>query len=208
MNKSTPDKLYHGSPVKFNKFDISKIGSNTNCSGAGIGFYFTTSIEQALSYGKYIYVVDFEKLKLKKSLSNFKRTLNGNQIIYILDSIFKITKGEENYFENFDDYQWNDYVNESKLKLKQTINQEIINSFISWNDTDIIASFINSGTINPDMIFNILHKMGYNYTMDQYDDSIYKNSQHYILYFEPKIEERLTFKDKKSFEDYIENIQI
>ena len=38
MNKSTPDKLYHGSPVKFDKFDINKIGSNVGTSGASVGF--------------------------------------------------------------------------------------------------------------------------------------------------------------------------
>ena len=67
MKKARPDKLYHGSPNKFDKFDINKIGSNVGTAGASIGFYFTSEIEEALSYGTYVYVVDVKNLKLKKS---------------------------------------------------------------------------------------------------------------------------------------------
>ena len=44
MRKARPDKLYHGSPNKFDKFDINKIGSNVGTVGASIGFYLTTEI--------------------------------------------------------------------------------------------------------------------------------------------------------------------
>ena len=85
MNKTIPDKIYHGSPVKFSKFDLNKIGTNKGTSGASIGLYFTTSIQEALNYGNFIYVVDFNSLKLKQNLSNFTRTLNGTKIIKLID---------------------------------------------------------------------------------------------------------------------------
>lgn len=208
MNKSTPDKLYHGSNVKFNKFDLNKIGSNVGTSGAGAGLYFSSSIEEAITYGKYIYVVDFESLNLKKTLSNFKRTLNKNQIITILDQILNETKGDENYYQNYDEYTYQNYKNKTNIKLKNDISNEIFESLINSTDTEIISSFINSGSIRIPTLLNVLNKMGYNYTMDQYDDNLFKNSQHYILYFEPKIEEKLTFKDDKSFDEYIEKFII
>lgn len=208
MNKSTPDKLYHGTKAKFTKFDLNKIGTGAGNSGAGIGVYFSTSLEEALSYGPNIYVVDYDSLKLKKSLSNFKRTLNKNQIIHILTKCMIYSEGESNYFQNYGDYNYNDYKSNTKLELKNKINQEIFQDFITWSDTDIISSFINSGSIEPPMLLDVLNKMDYTHTMDQWDDNLFKNSQHYILYFEPKIEERLTFKDRKSFEEYIQNIQL
>lgn len=203
MNKTIPDKIYHGSPVKFSKFDLNKIGTNKGTSGASIGLYFTTSIQEALTYGNFIYVVDFNTLKLKQNLSNFTRTLNGIKIIKLIDYCLEISKGEDNYYDNYDDYHYDDYINNKKLNLKKEINREIINSFLKSTDTEIIGSLANAG-ISSITIFEALNKLNYNYTLDQYDSPQFKNSQHYVLYFEPKISEKLTFKDSKSLQKYLE----
>ena len=117
------------------------------------------------------------------------------------------TKGDENYYQNYDEYTYQNYKNKTNIKLKNDISNDIFDSLITCTDTEIIGSLVNAG-ISTYLIFKVLNKMGYNYTMDQYDDNVFKNSQHYILYFEPKIEEKLTFKDDKSFDEYIEKFII
>lgn len=201
MNKAIPDKLYHGSPKKFIQFDIKYIGSNVGTSGASIGFYFTTSLEEAISYGKYVYVVDFKKLKLLKPISNYVKSLNGLQIVNLIDLILILSKGTNNYYDNYDDYHYDDYIANEKIILKRKIEKTILDGFRNLVDTEIIGSLVNAG-IEEKYIFEALAKMGYNYTMDQYDDSNHKNSQHYILYFAPKLSAKLMFKTHEDFVNY------
>lgn len=206
MRKARPDKLYHGSPNKFDKFDINKIGSNVGTAGASIGFYFTSEIEEALSYGKYVYVVDVKNLKLKKSVSNFTRKLSDRAILILMRNFLKLSDGDANYYENYDDYSYDDFLNNRNQNLRLEIENEILSNFRTSSDTEIITDFSNAG-IPDELIFETLDILGYNYTMDQYDNSRFKNSQHYILYFEPKISERLTFKNLKAYQEYKKNYE-
>lgn len=206
MRKARPDKLYHGSPNKFDKFDINKIGSNVGTTGASIGFYFTSEIEEALSYGKYVYVVDVKNLKLKKSVSNFTRKLSDRAILILMRNFLKLSDGDANYYENYDDYSYDDFLNNRNQNLRLEIENKILSNFRTSSDTEIIADFSNAG-IPDELIFEVLDILGYNYTMDQYDNSRFKNSQHYILYFEPKISERLTFKNLKAYQEYKKNYE-
>ena len=206
MRKARPDKLYHGSPNKFDKFDINKIGSNVGTAGASIGFYFTSEIEEALSYGKYVYVVDVKNLKLKKSVSNFTRKLSDRAILILMRNFLKLSDGDANYYENYGDYSYDDFLNNRNQNLRLEIENEILSNFRTSSDTKIIADFSNAG-IPDELIFETLDILGYNYTMDQYDNSRFKNSQHYILYFEPKISERLTFKNLKAYQEYKKNYE-
>lgn len=201
MTKATPDKLYHGSPRKFIQFDIRHIGSNVGTTGASVGFYFTTSLEEAVSYGKYVYVVDFKRLKLQKSLSNYVKTLSGDQIIKLLDLIMIMSKGTNNFYDNYEDYHYEDYIANEKITDKRNAEKEIVSSFLSITDTDMLGNLVNAG-IEEKYIFDALHKLGYNYTMDQCDGSNFRNSQHYILYFAPKILSKLMFKNEQAFKDY------
>ena len=206
MRKARPDKLYHGSPNKFDKFDINKIGSNVGTAGASIGFYFTSEIEEALSYGKYVYVVDVKNLKLKKSVSNFTRKLSDRAILILMRNFLKLSDGDANYYENYGDYSYDDFLNNRNQNLRLEIENEILSNFRTSSDTEIITDFSNAG-IPDELIFETLDILGYNYTMDQYDNSRFKNSQHYILYFEPKISERLTFKNLKAYQEYKKNYE-
>ena len=189
MYKSTPISLFHGSTKIFDKFDNKFIRSATGTAGAGMGHYMTSEILEASGYGNIIYEVDFKSLKLKNYLSNFKRTLNSQKIIKIIDDCLVLSKGECNYYENFDDYSFNDYKTGKNKWLKKEIEQEIIQSFLTDEDTRIISDFVNAG-FSTDILFKVLNKMGYTHTLDQYDQSNYPNAQHYILYFEPKIKNR------------------
>ena len=134
MRKARPDKLYHGSPNKFDKFDINKIGSNVGTAGASIGFYFTSEIEEALSYGKYVYVVDVKNLKLKKSVSNFTRKLSDRAILILMRNFLKLSDGDANYYENYGDYSYDDFLNNRNQNLRLKIENEIINQ-LKINDT-------------------------------------------------------------------------
>lgn len=49
-------RLYHGSPNLFDKFDRKFIGSNTELSKLGHGFYAARKKEGAEGYVKYLYV--------------------------------------------------------------------------------------------------------------------------------------------------------
>jgi hypothetical protein len=49
--------FYHGSPKKFEKFSDEFVGGEDATDQEGPGIYFTTSAEEARSYGEFIYEV-------------------------------------------------------------------------------------------------------------------------------------------------------
>lgn len=57
---------YHGSPTKFQSFTDEFVGGKDATDQEGPGIYFTTSLENAMAYGKYVYYVE---LSPKKSVS-------------------------------------------------------------------------------------------------------------------------------------------
>ena len=184
MSKIT--KLYHGSKKVFKKFDYEKIGTGASTSGAGIGFYFSSEIEEAKIYGNIIYEIDFPK-NLKKEASNFKRTLQNNVILNLIENIFLNSKGEENYYDNFDDYTYQDFLNKTNQNIKIAIEKAIVSGIIGFSDTDIIAGIINSGSVTNKSMLTELCKANITHTKDYWEDNEYPHSEHFILYFEPKI---------------------
>ena len=62
-NGSDPLVLYHGSKNKFDSFDTKKKGSATDSGLRGRGFYFSTNLRTAQSYGQHVYEV---YLKIEK----------------------------------------------------------------------------------------------------------------------------------------------
>ena len=180
-----PLTIYHGSNAKFSNFEYAKIGSAAGTSGAGIGFYFTTDIDEAKSYGKYIYELKLGGNDIKKEVSNVNRSFNRLILNRIIEDVLVKSKGDYNYYENYGDYSYNDYINKTNIKLLQYIKLEVTNNLITLTDTEILTDFVTSG-IDIELLCETLLEMGYTHTRDQYDSSKYKNSQHYILYFKPK----------------------
>lgn len=63
-------KVYHGSPHKFDKFDLSKIGTGEGAQAYGHGAYFAESADVARGYAKRLGVHDtFDGKKVTKDLS-------------------------------------------------------------------------------------------------------------------------------------------
>lgn len=57
VENGNPKILYHGSKNKFTSFDDKKKGSSTDSGIRGRGFYFSSNINSAQSYGGNIYEV-------------------------------------------------------------------------------------------------------------------------------------------------------
>ena len=54
---NNPMILFHGTKTKFSSFDDRKKGSSTDSGLRGRGFYFSTNIKSAQSYGGNVYEV-------------------------------------------------------------------------------------------------------------------------------------------------------
>ena len=84
-----PKTWYHGSNHKITKFTTDFIDSqNSNGLQNGPGIYFTSDMNDAKTYGKYIHEVNISIAK-SRLLPEFKRGLNIGQIITNDHSNFK-----------------------------------------------------------------------------------------------------------------------
>ena len=52
--ENQPLMVFHGTPYRFKSFDKKLIGSQTDHGMYGHGFYFSTSRQEASTYGKYV----------------------------------------------------------------------------------------------------------------------------------------------------------
>ena len=78
---SEPTVLYHGSKNKFSSFDDIKKGSSTDFGMRGRGFYFSSNIKSAQSYGNNIHEV-YLKMETPFDLLSFESL---DEIINLLD---------------------------------------------------------------------------------------------------------------------------
>lgn len=147
---------YHGSNVKFTKFNIDE--SFKHGSSDGFGFYFATDIDTAQLYGKYIYEC---QLNIRKLISRTKRVLTRNQIETLLDKLSDVSQ-ELDYYWNF----------ETKEKAFDSLKT-------ARNDVDIINGIV-SVIGNSKEVLKVLSKMGYSHTLQI--DNFKDGDVHYIMF--------------------------
>lgn len=155
--------VYHGSPNKFDNFDLSRVGKGNDQNGPGV--YFTINREEAETYGQY---VNGYELNVKKWLST-KKSPN------IIEIQKLVTKSPE-YDENI--YDWAENPQKGLRTYLSNMKDEDSNfhAFVSvWYD------FYKN---NPDKWVENVAKMGYDAALikgsDGYGDI--GNTTHIIVY--------------------------
>lgn len=126
--------VYHGSPHKFNVFNIKKLGELGQT--LGYGFYFTDNRKVAEKYAKGTDNVYEVFLRIKKPLSDKRRTLTRSHLQ-------KFIRAWDPQGEKFlDNYAEVDYFGYDRV-LK-----EAILALFEYhdNDVDLISDIINSST--------------------------------------------------------------
>lgn len=100
--------VYHGSNSNFKTLRISKslVKHNSTLNNEGLGIYFSTNIEVARSYGKYIYTLEINY----KEFQDFRKlTVCKNYVIHIMQDVYKATKVDLSaylYFETVSNYMY------------------------------------------------------------------------------------------------------
>lgn len=142
--------VYHGSMVKFDKFDHTKIG--LNATSEGYGFYFTDqkSIAEAYATNGYLYTVNF---KGKKSLSSTEKTITKLQLKKFIEVLHNI--GECGFLWDYGDITTEGYNNvlAEAVRLEYNGND---------NDVDLIASICNVYG-NKEPLRVLYHLFGYDH---------------------------------------------
>lgn len=99
-------QAFHGTPEKFDKFDISKNGKSTDSGMFGKGFYFTNDIKEAKTYSTR----NGKTGEVKDVILNLKNPLvlnSKNDIPKInvpMDTIEQMRNADKNYSEAFTKY--------------------------------------------------------------------------------------------------------
>lgn len=103
---------YHASPSKFDKFEISKIGSGSGKQIDGWGIYLSNLKEPVKVYGKYLYQTTlFNGNKSKENtLIDFREPVKKDVVIKLLKAIYKLKN------KKFDIDKFNSYYNYTKNK--------------------------------------------------------------------------------------------
>lgn len=166
VNNGTPLICYHGSNSnKINKFDISKIGSNSgNFGHYGYGIYLSTSEREAKTYGDFIYKCYVKIVKPFIGSDDQLLELKNNGLDGIDDLINKSIdftsfknsfKNKPNIFKFLDDYE--KYGSEKAYADFDYVN----NSDILNDLTDIIEYTTLNSDVNgvPDFILDLLVDM-------------------------------------------------
>lgn len=114
--------VYHGSNRKFNelKIDENLVQSNSSLTNEGCGIYFSTDIEIAKSYGKYIYTININN----DAFTDF-RELSAciKYVNHIKHYILARTKVDLTRYADLDAIT--NYAHEAKIAISG-IQQEII----------------------------------------------------------------------------------
>ena len=125
---------YHGSNAIFDKFDSEYFNTGTGNEQYGAGFYFTSSEEQAKSYGSAIYKVNLE-LKNPYILDSTQR-IDDIKLSY--EEVLELIKQHPNAWitsdEPYDEYYFNPVM-------------DYVDSYWEWCRNDID---------NPDLNRNLL----------------------------------------------------
>lgn len=142
--------LYHGSPVKFDKFDYKHIG--TNGTTEGFGFYFTDHERIALNYGENGYIMS--AYLHGKALHGNKITITEDeykQLIIFLDE-------ESEYFSNYGDKDFEGY---------QTVfNRAMADYSQCDSDSELIGSLVNANGSSELVLTAVYQLLGYGYLIE------------------------------------------
>ena len=133
-NSGDPLIVYHGSKVDFDKFDNGKIGSNTDNGIFGKGFYFTTNINTAKSYGG---VVKTYYLSIKNPLIlDSTQTIAGlSDYLGVDDSILHVRNSVVRPFNSF--------INTFSGEVKYKGHDGVIVKRDNTNHLEIVAFYPN-----------------------------------------------------------------
>lgn len=132
---------YHGTRSEFKRFEQQFIGAHA--IEHGYGFYFTSEIEQAKSYGNYIIEAD---LLIRKPFSNDTITITKNQVKQYIRKYVDSTG--EDYLSNYGWYEDDGYEN---------VLDKCVESLFAYYNSD-------NGIIS-EILFNVQNK----YTDEAYD---------------------------------------
>jgi len=138
LNKNgEPVVVYHGTRAVFEVFDLNKSGQNGQALGKG--FYFTNSRGLAEGYGD---IGEFYLSLQNPTFSPTKKTITISQVKKILA---ELEKHDEYLLSNYGDME-----SEGRQAVLKRALEDIYDS--SKDDADVIASFINLGGVERDIV--------------------------------------------------------
>ena len=190
-NSSHKQLLYHGSPVKFDEFEIQR---NPNSgTDMGFGIYLTDNKERAKKYSDdgYVYTVSVsDELMASTPLSDSEVTLTEDKISEIITKVAEYQISDEGYPYILSD--WDEPSSETEI---DDGNRDIINMMSSEminDDNDIqIINGLNNQLGGADggarILGPILNEVGIHYAVRDFVDETAKErtSQEYVI-FNPK----------------------
>ncbi len=152
--------VYHGSPVKFSKFSQDQKNKKSNRTDLyGPGFYFTSNLNVAQEYGKYIYEAKIYMAKpivLESQFSFF--TITQAQMVKLLKKYCKLVPDrDENNLNNWYEYYENGPTKEILNKIAKELNNTL-SSFIYdvvGADNDLMAREIIRDELGYDGVIKI-----------------------------------------------------
>ncbi len=116
--------LYHGSPDKFEEFNLSRLGSHGSAQGAGVYTSDDRSLAEMYAHteGESGYIYDLE-VDLKKSLSLEKLTVSDTELSKIIDDLDR----QKEFLSNYGDVEYSG---------RKAIKQEAM-ELLKDNDNDV-----------------------------------------------------------------------
>ena len=188
-----PLVVYHGTDVKFNEFDLAKIGEGSDLLGKGI--YLTENKAVANFYANFV--------GKKRYIKGYEEGIFGaKNPIYESDAVEKAKKHEVVY-DFFVNAKNKININELKIddKLKQIFIKSI--SFIFGNESEVVLnSRIDFANKYKDEIRN--YRGLIIYLMEQFPESKnevikYLKSKYDCILFEPTSDFESDFKNYKNY---------
>lgn len=144
--KAQGEPVYHRSPNKFDKFDMSKVSNDTNRQKGGWGLYFSDSVEAIPedAYGKYLYEVQ----PPKGTLLDTKNPVDEK----IVSKIVNAVRGSGKNPSELSDFSYNGYLFYKTLSRVLGGDKEA-SLFLSKNGIDGLKRAINP-TANDYILFS------------------------------------------------------
>lgn len=142
--------VYHGSPVKFEKFDYRKIG--TNGTTEGFGFYFTDQKRIALNYGEQGYIL---------AARLHGKALNGNEVTLTKEEYKKLVV----HLDEADDYLSN--YGEKDFEGYQVVLNRAMETYSQCEaDSELIGGLVNSCGSVELVLSAVYNLFGYGYLVE------------------------------------------
>lgn len=125
--------LYHGSPVSFDAFELTHVGTHATDNGHGI--YFTPDRDEALRYATicgvgYLYTVTVNGTR---NLSTTDKTLTRQEVSDILDALH----ASRDYLSNYGEIPYEPHAVVRERALKSEYDE-------CDTDSDLVGSLVNA----------------------------------------------------------------